>query len=40
MKHFREHEGVIDERIIKLHDELNQRFAQTGQVFDFAEWAR
>ncbi|MCJ1264973.1 hypothetical protein MMC22_004848 [Lobaria immixta] len=40
MKHFREHEGVIDERIIKLHYELNQRFAQTGQVFDFAEWAR
>ena len=40
MKFFREHESVIDELVTKLHEKIQRNFAQTGKVFDFAEWAR
>lgn len=40
MKHFREHEGVVDEQILRLHNKLQHKFARSGEVFDFAEWAR
>ncbi len=40
MKYFRDHESVIDERIIKLRETFRRKFTQTGEVFDFAEWAR
>lgn len=40
MKYFREHEGVIDERIMKLQEVLRRKFAHTEEVFDFAKWAR
>ena len=40
MKHFREHEGIINEEIVKLIHKLRSKFARNGGVFDFAEWAR
>ncbi|KAL9025938.1 MAG: hypothetical protein Q9196_005318 [Gyalolechia fulgens] len=40
MRFFREHEWVIDELVTKLHEKIRRNFAQTGKVFDFAEWAR
>ena len=40
MKFFRDHEAVVDERIIKLQETFEQEFARTGEVFDFAEWTR
>ena len=32
MKHFGEHEGVIDEQIVKLNDKLRHNFAQNNEI--------
>ena len=40
LKYFREHEYIIDERVMKLCASLRRNFAHSGTIFDFSEWAR